>query len=313
LSGPLAQPLRRAWRAGLALAKLERPLDDIRINQGRMLAAMNASRQGTHLSDYEFRVFSQWGEDGIIQFLVGELDIPNRCFIEFGVEDFSESNCRFLLMKDRWAGFVIDGSPDNIARLRSSYYFWQYPIECVASFVTRENIVGLLEKSGFGPEPGILSIDIDGVDYFVLEALEHLRPAILIVEYNGVFGRGRAVSVPYDAAFVRGRKHHSNLYYGANLPAFMHLASARGYALVGVNGAGSNAFFVRRELLRGRVREATLDSCYRDSTFREGRDASGELDFASGAARRRDIAHLPLLDVVTNETLTVGDLGPDPT
>jgi hypothetical protein len=93
----------------------------------------------------------------------------------------------------------------------------------------------------------------------------------------------------------------------------MHLAAARGYALVGVNGAGSNAFFVRRELLQGRVREATLDSCYRDSTFREGRDASGALDFASGAARRRDIAHLPLLDVVTNETLTVGDLGSDAT
>lgn len=308
MSGGLKRRVRQVWRAGLGLAKLERALDDLRINQGRILAAMNESRQCGRLSDYEFRVFSQWGEDGIIQLLVGELDIANRCFIEFGVEDFTESNGRFLLMKDRWRGFVIDGSPRNIERLRSAYYYWQYPLECVASFITRENVAALLARSGFGDEPGILSIDIDGVDYHVLEALGHLRPAILIVEYNGVFGRDRAVSVPYDAAFVRGQQHHSNVYYGASLPAFLHLAGPRGYALVGVNSAGSNAFFVRRDLLRGRVRETSLDACYLDSTFREARDASGALTFESGAERRRAIARLPLIDVTTGGRLTVGDL-----
>ena len=309
MSGELRRRLQRARQAGLELARLERSLDDIKINQGRLLAAANASLTTTALTDYEFRVFSQWGEDGILQFLTRELDVRNRCFIEFGVEDFSESNCRFLLMKDRWTGFVIDGSEANMERLRSAYYFWQYPLECVASFVTRENVAALLARSGFGDEPGILSIDIDGVDYHVLEALGHLRPAILIVEYNGVFGRSRPVSVPHDPNFVRSRAHPSNVYYGANLPAFVHLAGSRGYALVGVNGAGSNAFFVRRELLRGRVRETSLDECYRDSTFRESRDESGGLTFASGAARRIPIAHLPLVDVVTGERLTVGDLG----
>jgi hypothetical protein len=143
----------------------------------------------------------------------------------------------------------------------------------------------------------------------VLESLGHLRPAILIVEYNAVFGASRAVTVPYDPHFVRSQAHHSNVYYGASLAAFAHLASSRGYALVGVNGAGSNAFFVRRELLRGRVRETSLAECYRDSTFRESRDETGRLTFASGAARRIPIAHLPLVDVVTGERLTVGDLG----
>ncbi len=309
MSGELRRRLQRARQAGLELARLERSLDDIKINQGRLLAAANATRPAGCLADHEFRVFSQWGEDGILQFLTGELDIANRCFIEFGVEDFSESNCRFLLMKDRWRGFVIDGSEGNMERLRAAYYYWQYPLECVASFVTRENVAALLARSGFGDEPGILSVDIDGVDYHVLEALGHLRPGILIVEYNAVFGASRAVTVPYDPNFVRSRAHHSNVYYGASLAAFAHLAASRGYALVGVNGAGSNAFFVRRELLRGRVCETSLAECYRDSTFRESRDETGRLTFASGAARRIPIAHLPLVDVVTGERLTVGDLG----
>ena len=308
MSGRFAQRLPRAWRAVTGLPKLERWLDDIRINQGRILTAMNSGLRGSELSDHEFRVFSQWGEDGIIQFLAGELDVRNRCFIEFGVEDFTESNCRFLLMKDRWPGFVIDGSRRNIERLRSSYYYWQYPLECVESFVTRENIASLIGRSGFGDEPGILSIDIDGVDYYVLEALGHLRPTILIVEYNALFGKERAVSVPYDPGFVRTRKHHSNVYFGASLPAFMHLASARGYAFVGVNSVGSNAFFVRRDRIRGRVRETTLEAGFRDSTFREARDAGGALTFQSGAARRKVITQMPLVDVITGDALTVGDL-----
>lgn len=308
MSGRAGQRLRRAWRTALGLSKLERSLDDVKINQGRMLATLNASREGRALSDYEFRVFSQWGEDGILQFLTTELDVGQRSFIEFGVEDFSESNCRFLMMKDRWAGFVIDGSRRNIERLRSSYYFWQYPLECVEAFVTRENIASLVGRSGFGDEPGILSVDIDGVDYHVLEALGHLRPTILIVEYNALYGARRAVTVPYDPGFMRTRKHYSNVYFGASLPAFAHLAASRGYAFVGVNGAGSNAFFVRRDRLRGRVRETTVEEGFRDSTFRESRDASGALTFLSGLARRDGIAHLPLVDVISGEVLTVGDL-----
>ena len=151
-------------------------------------------------------------------------------------------------------------------------------------------------------------VDIDGVDYYVLEALHDWHPSILIVEYNGVFGSQRAVSVPYDPQFQRTSRHHSNLYYGANLPAFLSLASARGYALVGVNSVGSNAFFVRRELLNDVVTEVTLSDCYRTSTFRESRDERGELTFLQGNDRRRPIADLPLIDVQTGESLRVRDL-----
>lgn len=294
------------------LVRIDRRLDQIAINQGCLLAEVNRAKRSARLADHEFKVFSQWGEDGIIQFLISNLTITNRTFIEFGVEDFSEANCRFLMMKDRWSGFVIDGSADNIQRLRSSHDYWRHSLQSLAAFVTRETIAELLEQSGFAKDVGILSVDIDGVDYHVLAALAAWRASIVIVEYNAVFGRRRAVSVPYDSEFYRTAKHHSNLYYGASLPAFHSLLSRQGYGLVGVNSAGSNAFFVRKELLNDVVAEVTVAECFRDSDFREGRGVNGELTFASGDARRLAIADLPLVDVVTGTTLRVGDLEAEP-
>lgn len=289
--------------------KISRRLDEVKINQGRILSELNARKKSTALNDYEFKVFSQSGEDGIIQFLISKLTIKHKTFIEFGIEDFFEANCRFLLMKDKWSGYVIDGSAKNIRRLRSSYFYWRYPLECTAAFITRENVNSILEQSGFDKEIGILSVDIDGVDYYVLAELQNWKPSILIVEYNAVFGRRRAVSVPYDPKFYRTKKHYSNLYYGASLPAFLSLADERGYALVGVNSEGNNAFFVRKDLLNEAVREVALSECFRDSCFREGRDVHDVLTFSKGRARREPIVDMPLIDVLSGEALRVRDLG----
>ncbi len=304
----MLKKLTRLAEALPRMLQVDRRIDEMKINQGRILARLQQHDPARPLWQHEFKVFSQWGEDGILQFLVNHLEIRHHTFIEFGVEDFSESNCRLLLMKDYWQGFVIDGSDRHMARLKSSYFYWQHHLSCKASFITRENVASLLDESGFDKELGILSVDIDGVDYHVLEALDQWRPAILIVEYNDAFGHGRPVTVPYDPGFVRLQKHPSNQYWGANLPAFCHLAGRRGYALAGTNGAASNAFFVRRDLLNKQVTEVDPASCTRESCFRDSRGPQGELTFLSGAARARAMASMPLIDVSTGETLTVGDL-----
>lgn len=278
------------------------------INQGRLLAAQNEGRACSTLDGYSFKVFSQWGEDGIIQHLINSLPIRNRTFIEFGVEDFSESNGRFLMMKDNWRGFVVDGSPQKVQKIRQSYWFWQYDLQAEACFIDRDNVDGILARSGFDPEVGILSVDIDGVDYHVLERLERWRASIVIVEYNPVFGHDRPISVPYDPAFWRTKAHPSNLYYGANLPAFDHLLTGRGYAFVGVNQQRSNAFYVREDLLNDRVRPAELGRFLQDSTFRESRDDAGQLTYLAMPERRRLLADLPVVDVSTGEALRVGDV-----
>ena len=182
-------------------------------------------------------------------------------------------------------------------------------MDAKAAFVTRENANQLLAESGFDRQLGILSIDVDGMDYHILEALAEWRPSILIVEYNAVFGGERAVTVPYEADFTRFAKHSSGLYAGASLTAFAVLLDRRGYSLTGVNSAGNNAFFIRSELCSEAVPAVLVRDVFRNSSFRESRDASGVLNFLDADACREAIADMPLLDISSGRAIQVRDLG----
>lgn len=276
----------------------------ILVNQGRILTNLQATKLSTTSSDlamYEFSVFSQFGEDGIIQFLIQILEIKNKTFIEFGVEDFTESNCRFLMMKDNWRGYVIDGSAPNVERLRESYFYWKHQLSSQSAFINVENINSLLEKSGFDHDLGIMSIDLDGNDYFILSAVTDWRPRILICEFNPVFGPSRKITVPYDPSFKRYSRHHSGVYWGASLSALCSLAQQRGYVFVGINSAGHNAFFVRRDIFRPPLTETTPELAYTSPSFRDSRDQKGRLDFSDLSNRQQKIMGLPVLNIETNQ------------
>jgi hypothetical protein len=292
---------RAAYRSIKTTLQLDERLDQINMLQGKMIVEMNSSKHSTNLQDYEFKVFSQWGEDGILQRLIGCIDIKNKTFIEFGVEDFHESNCRFLLMNNNWSGFVIDGSRSNIERLRNSYFYWKYPIESSVSFITKRNINDVLSASKFDHDLGILSIDIDGVDYFILEAITDYRPRILIVEYNAVFGKERKITVPYADNFLRTTSHYSNLYFGASLAALTRLANNKGYTLVGTTSAGVNAFFVRNDLMNASVLAYDAQSAFTMSGARESRDQHGKLTFVGGEERINLIRGLPVYNVESGQ------------
>lgn len=294
--------LNRAKDLIFLLARLDRRLDTLLINQGRIMAAQARLRDSHELAEHEFKVFSQWGEDGIIQRLIDLVPINHQTFIEFGVGDFAESNCRYLLMKNNWRGFVIDGSKAKMARLQSSYYYWMYDLNHAVSFINSENINTLLNKSGFDSDLGVLSIDLDGADYWVLSAITTHKPRILSVEYNALFGSERAITVPYDPAFQRHRAHYSNLYFGASLMAFDHWARQNGYALVGTASNGANAFFVRQDLLSDRLPMRDVGEAFAKSRFREGRREDGALTYAAEAERASAIKGMPVVNVVTGQT-----------
>jgi len=298
------QALIRA-ATGFIISNLNAKLDKIRVNQGVILATLNQTKLSTNLADHEFKVFSQWGEDGVIQYLTNSIEIKNKTFIEFGVEDFSESNCRFLLIKDNWKGFIIDGSAENMERLKSSDIYWMHHLIAKEAFITKDNVDDLLKESGFEEDLGILSVDIDGVDYFVFESIISYRPRILILEFNSVFGPDRKISVPYGADFNRTKAHHSNLYFGASLGAMTYLAEKKGYALVGTNTAGGNSFFVREDLLNDRVKRQTVAQAYEPSNFRESRDELGRLTYLAGEERIKAIKGLPVLNVETGQIETL--------
>ena len=140
--------------------------------------------QASGFRESEFRVFSQWGEDGIIQFLLQHVSIKQPLFIEFGVENYTESNTRFLLTNNQWSGIVIDGSDENIEYIKKDPIYWATNLKAVSAFITKDNINELITQNGITGDIGILSIDIDGNDYWVWQAIDCVSPSIIICEYK---------------------------------------------------------------------------------------------------------------------------------
>ena len=302
------QTLKRALTEGPA--RLVELAEDAKVLAAQGYMSQLAGRgMLQNIQDAECRVFSQFGEDGIIQYLLRQVELPKnlRVFVEFGVQDYIESNTRFLLVKDNWKGLIIDGDPENIRSIRQSVVSWRHDLTAISAFIDRTNINHLIAGNGISGEIGLLSVDLDGNDYWIWEALTVVNPRIVVAEYNSVFGPDDAVTVPYDPSFRRGIAHFSNLYWGASIKALEHLGRQKGYALVGSNSAGNNAFFVRRDCLGG-LRELTATEAYVESRFRESRNADGALTFLAGINRRRPIADMPLIDVVTGSTRLVSEL-----
>ena len=251
----------------------------------------------TSIFDNEFRVFSQWGEDGIIQYLIKNVNISCKIFIEFGVQNYTESNTRFLLINNNWSGLVIDGGSEEIAYIKNDPIYWQYNLKAINSFITKENINKIFLDNGIQGEIGLLSVDIDGNDYWVWQAINSVNPAIVVSEYNFRFGASRAVTVPYDAGFIRTKAHHSNIYYGASLKSLCILANKKGYSFVGCNSAGNNAFFVRNDLKPDSLKALTSEEGYIPAQFRESRDELGSLLYLSLEEEQKILNSLPLVTI----------------
>ena len=199
---------------------------------GAILSNQQFVLNSKNINDYEFKIFSQFGDDGIIQYLIKNIDIANETFVEFGVENYLESNTRFLMMNNNWSGFVMDGSEEAINCLKNQSWYWKYYLTSKAVFIDKENINELLLNAGFS-NIGLLHIDLDGNDYHILMEIDLLKlnPSIIIMEYNSVFGKDRLITIPYDKDFIRTKAHYSNLFWGASLAAINH-ALKKEYSLV---------------------------------------------------------------------------------
>ena len=254
-------------------------------------------RQLGGLNEVEFSAYSQWGEDGIISWLVGMLPEIPRTFVEFGVVDYLEANTRLLLQMQNWRGLVIDGSADNVQAIKRQDISWRHDLTTKCAFIDCENINSLMTDAGFQGEIGLLSIDIDGNDYWVWKAIDTVSPVIVVSEYNAVLGDLLELTVPYRADFDRSRAHYSNQYFGASIRALASLAKSKGYTFVGTTSTGCNAFFVRNDVAPAIV--SALDGTWAfPSAVREGRNPDGSLSLASGLERMKAIRDLPLVDTV---------------
>jgi hypothetical protein len=276
------------------------------------ILAQKAARPGfRRLWDADVSVFSQWGEDGILDYLCDFLSLGRPSIVEFGAADFQECNSRFLAEYRNANVLAVDGRPDLVSSVNGLQIAWRTTVLPVQTWITPDNANGLLDqaRSAFGGLD-IVSLDIDGNDFWVAQSLDVTGVSVVVVEYQPLFGGVAPVTVPRDDAFDRTKAHYSNLYYGASLRAFVDLFGAAGLRLVGTNRPANNAFFVREDRLEGWQLELPDVSSdlheYVDCRIRESRDHAGHLSFLSGKARVDVMADMPLVHTGTGERLTVG-------
>lgn len=252
---------------------------------------MTPASQKQLLLDSESKVFSQFREDGILQMIFDRVGVTNRRFVEFGIGNGKECNTANLSINHGWSGLLMDGNPAD-AQKAIAFYGSQPKLQpgqvtVRQAFITAENINDLLVAGGMSGPIDLLSLDIDGNDLWVWQAITAIDPRVVVIEYNAAFGDDKSISVTYGPAFERFAKHPSGLYHGASLAAFASAGRKRGYRLIGCESSGVNAFLVKTaDADKGGFIELTPQQAYYEHAWRKAK-------YLSTAAQWEIIKDLP--------------------
>ncbi|MDX1350972.1 MAG: hypothetical protein R3279_12020 [Putridiphycobacter sp.] len=222
------------------------------------------------LSDTGFRVFSQFEEDGKLLFIFSVIGMTKKTFVEIGSDDGINSNSANLYFNFGWHGLFIDGNPKSIERGKRFFSKYPHPYsykpQFICDLVKRENVNNLIKKGGYSGEVGLLSIDIDGNDYWVWDAIDVIEPQVVIIETHSEFGMENIV-VPYDPDYFYPGKHPD--YHGASPIAMTKLATKKGYRLVGANDLGFNLIFVKNGIADDLIPEVSVESILQHPSTKE--------------------------------------------
>jgi hypothetical protein len=214
--------------------------------------------------DVGFRAFSQNDEDGILLYIFSGIGTTNKKCVEICAGDGIENNTANLIINHGWTGFMVDGNKMNVKRGQDFYSQCRdtivYPPVFINAWVNTENVDSLISSYGFRDEIDLLSIDLDGVDYWVWKAIACINPRVVILEYNNVWEADKSVTIPYDQDFNRYDTHPQ--YWGASLSGFVKLGREKGYRLVGCNRYCFNAFFIRIGVGDDIFPEIVPDTCF---------------------------------------------------
>ncbi len=228
-----------------------RKFDDIKIQKGLIFEKNLSSdiKNIKSLNQTYFKVFSQDTEDGIIQYLLKSLNIQTVKFVEIGTQDYSESNTRYIYETMRSEGLIIDPCPDLEKKINKILRVWKNKLKVHNDFIDPGNINEILTQNSFNSDLDIFSIDIDGIDYWVLEKINPKISKIFIIEYNPYFGPKLEISAPNLKRFDRFKYHPSGICWGASLKAIINLMKKKGYTFIGSNRLNCNSFFILNDLL----------------------------------------------------------------
>ena len=226
------------------------------------------------LGRYEYSWLSQNGEDGILRYIFNEIGFESRWFVEFGF-GAAQCNALRLMLKEGFHGLLMDGSGENVRCFQhAARRLGIDRVTAVHTFITRENLQQLVQDNGVPRDIDLLSLDVDGNDYWFWEELECISPRVVCIEYNAGIGPELALTVPYDESFERYSKHASGFFYGASLAALEALGRRKGYYLIGCDSTGTNAFFLRDDIEIDGVPALTASEAFRPHANWLGRGIS---------------------------------------
>lgn len=283
---------RVIWRLAM-MEKSIRGVSAIALSAHEPGLPLHAPKPHSEVNKHEFRAYSQNGEDGILLWLFSQIGTGTKTFIEFGSGSGRECLAANLILNFGWKGLLMDGSEENVAEAKLFFKYlmpWsEYEqLEIRKEFVTKENIESLLASRKHQGEVDFLSIDIDGNDYWVWEAIESIKPRVSVIEYNASFGPTRSITVPYKPDFDAYAEQPLGLYHGVSVQALVKLGERKGYKFVGCDSNGANTFFVRNDLA------ASLESADPAVAFY---DNQHKVKRGSTEAQWEKIKHLPVVEV----------------
>jgi SAM-dependent methyltransferase len=227
--------------------------------------------------EVEFRTFSQCGEDGILFFIFSVVGSTNRTLLDLGCGNGLVANSTNLLVYHGWNGLLIDGSDENVAMATEFFARCRdtacWPPKVVQSWIDVENINRVVAEAGLAGSIDLFSMDIDGCDYWIWDALDQVQPRVVVLEYMDILGPDRAWTVPYRRDFVGEHDEMGLCYGGASLPAFVKLGRRKGYRLVGCQQYGFNAFFLRNDVAPDLFPEVPAESCFTHPKVQHGMKA----------------------------------------
>ena len=272
---------------------------------GKVQISLNRNKYDSveDIIDIEEKIFSQNGEDGIVDYLIHKLNINNKNFIEIGVGNYRESNTRFLYNTYHPKGLIIDYIDDMKNKVKKHVNFWKGDLRICNQKIDSENILDLLNKN-CDYEIDLFSIDIDSIDYWIIKKLKNNISKIFVAEYNPVFGAELEVTVPNISGFERSKYHYSYLCYGMSLNALIHLMDQKGYYFIGTNLQKINAFFIlkdfKKEEFFKNIEIKSLDN-YTNSNIRDSRDENYELSYLSGDKKIKEIEECKVINLKDNK------------
>lgn len=248
----------------MGIGSLSQPSQIHLMQQYKNLYEMKANPPS--MKDVGFRIHSQNEEDGILLFIFSLIGTTNKLSVEICCGNGIECNTANLIINHKWHGLMFDGREANIKKALKFYKCLPdtrvWPPVIQLEWITAENVDRLILDNGFSGDIDLLSIDVDGNDYWIWRAINMIKPRVVVIEFNHLFGPIKSVSIPYKPEFEADFTEYGSDYAGASLAAMIKLGKEKGYRLVATNAYATNAFFIRKDVNHPWLKEIDPTGCF---------------------------------------------------